>query len=369
MTTVNGLLLDLSIVIIIATSFAYLAKSLKQPLIPAYVITGIIIGPVLGLITDQTSIMFMSEFGIALLLFIVGLEMNLDRLKNVFLVSTFGGMVRSLVFFTLGFIIALFLGFISIEAMYIGVFLAFSSTMVVVKILADNKQLDSLHGRIIVGILLMEDIIAIIIMSALSTPTFSFLAVFISLIKVGILFVIAYLLSKWILPRMFRFAAKHTELLLLLSISVLLFFTSASLFMGKLLANIFSFLPENILMMIRPELSIIIGAFIAGIILGNLPYYIEIISRVTSLKDFFATMFFVSLGMTLVWMNSLVIPLILLILFASFIKPYVTLLLCGYFGYRKRPSFHTLFFTVSFMVRDVLMHVYGVVPQYELFLF
>jgi len=101
------------------------------------------------------------------------------------------------------------------------------------------------------------------------------------------------------------------------------------------------FLPENILVMLRPELSIIIGAFIAGLILGNLPYYVEIISRVTSLKDFFATMFFVSLGMGLVWINSLFIPVLILVLVIIFLKPYVTLILGGYFGYRRRPTFLT----------------------------
>ncbi len=338
---VNGLLLDISVVIIIATFFAYLAKFFKQPMIPAYILTGLLIGPVFGLITERATIQFMSEFGIALMLFIVGLEMNVDRLRHVFLVSTIGGLIRSIAFFTLGFIVAALLGFISIEAIYIGVFMAFSSTMVVVKILTDKRQLDTLHGRIIVGMLLVEDILAIIALSIFSTASFSLLAVTISILKVLLLLGLAVIGSKVVFPRIFKFAASNIELLLLMSISTLLFFTAASVYMGEILAHWLNFLPESILVMIRPELSIIIGAFIAGFMLGNLPYYIEIISRVNPLKDFFATMFFVSLGMELVWVNSILIPLIVLILFILFVKPLVTLFICGYFGYKKRPSFLT----------------------------
>ena len=104
---VNGLLLDMSIVIVIATIFAYFAKLFKQPMVPAYILAGVIIGPLLGLITDKTSIAFMSEFGIALMLFIVGMEMNMDRLKNVFRVATLGGTIRSMIFFTSGFVMIL----------------------------------------------------------------------------------------------------------------------------------------------------------------------------------------------------------------------------------------------------------------------
>jgi len=338
---VNSLLLDLSIVIIVATVIAYFAKFFKQPMIPAYILAGVVVGPILGLITDKTSIIFMAEFGIALMLFIVGLEMNLDRLKNVFKVAVLGGTIRSLTFFTCGFIIAMLLGFIRLEAIYIGIFLAFSSTMVVVKLLTDKKQLDTLHGRIIIGMLLMEDILAIFALSVFSTKTFSLLAVSIALLKVGILLILALLGSKFIFPRIFKFAASHIELLLLLSISTLLFFTAASMYMGELLANWFGFLPESVLVMLRPEISIIIGAFVAGFMLGNLPYYIEIISRVNPLKDFFATMFFVSLGMELVWMNSIIIPLIIITLVVLLIKPFVTFFVCGFLGYKKRPSFLT----------------------------
>jgi Kef-type K+ transport system membrane component KefB/Trk K+ transport system NAD-binding subunit len=281
----------------------------------------------------------MSEFGIALMLFIVGLEMNLGRLKNVFLISTLGSSIRSASFFIISFIAAMLLGFVKTEAFYIGIFFAFSSTMVVVKLLTDQQQLDTLHGRIIVGILLMEDILAIIVLSILSTKTFSFLAITISLIKVLILFGIALAGSRILFPKIFKFAATNIEMLLLLSVSTLLFFTSAAMHMGQIFAKILNFLPQDILTMITPEISMTIGAFIAGVMLGNLPYHFEIISRINPLKDFFGTMFFVSLGMGLVWIKDIIKPLIIFIVLILIVRTIITLIICGYFGYKKRPSF------------------------------
>jgi Kef-type K+ transport system membrane component KefB/voltage-gated potassium channel Kch len=336
---INSLLFDISIVIIIATLFAYIAKLFKQPLIPAYILTGLIIGPILGLISDQTSISFMSEFGIALMLFIVGLEMNINRLKNVSLISTLGGSLRSIIFFGLSFLIAILLGFIKVDAFYIGIFIAFSSTMVVVKILTDKQQLDTLHGRIIVGMLLMEDVLAIIVLSIISAETISILAITISLLKVLILFALAILGSKFIFPKLFGFAAENIEILLLLSISTLLIFTSLATYLGFILTKLLPFLSPEILSMIKPEISMTIGAFIAGVMLGNLPYHYEIISRVNPLKDFFATIFFVSLGISLVWVKSIFVPLIIFIGIIIIVKPIITLAICGAFGYKKRPSF------------------------------
>ena len=130
--------LDIGIVMIIATVLAYFVKFFKQPLIPAYVLTGIIIGPVLGLITNTEIIKTLSEIGIAFLLFIVGLEINIRKLKHVGLVASFGGIIQIVSTFTVAFILSLLLGFFVLESVYIALIVAFSSTMVVVKLLSDN---------------------------------------------------------------------------------------------------------------------------------------------------------------------------------------------------------------------------------------
>ncbi|MBL7054430.1 cation:proton antiporter, partial [Candidatus Woesearchaeota archaeon] len=132
----ENIFFDIGIIIIIATAFAFIAKALKQPLIPAYVLAGIVVGPVLGLVTNMSVISTLSEIGIAFLLFIVGLEIDLRKLKNVGLVSSLGGLIQVITVFTAAFAISVYLGFIYTEAVYLGLIIAFSSTMVVIKLLS-----------------------------------------------------------------------------------------------------------------------------------------------------------------------------------------------------------------------------------------
>ena len=319
----QNIFFDIGIIIIIATVFAFIAKILKQPLIPAYVLTGIVIGPFFGLITNTDVITTLSEIGIAFLLFIVGLEMDLRKLKDVGLVSSIGGMVQILSIFTVTFILSVFLGFIYTEAIYLGLIIAFSSTMVVVKLLSDKREIDTLHGRIIIGILLMQDIIAILALSVLTTiGDFSFLVLFLAIVKGIVVFLVAIGASKFLFPILFKFAAKSQELLFLAAVSVSFIFSILFYYIG---------------------FSIAIGAFVAGITLANLPYNIEIIGKVKSLRDFFAVIFFVSLGMELLLgcFETMFKPLLIFIMLIIFLKPLITMFLCSFFGYKKRTAFST----------------------------
>lgn len=319
----NNIFSDISLIIIVATVFGFLVKLIKQPLIPAYIITGIFIGPVLGLITNLDIITTLSEIGIAFLLFIVGLEINLTKLKNVGLVSSLGGFIRAIILFTFGFAIAIMFNFKEIEAVYIGLIISFSSTMVVGKLLSEKRELDTLHGRIVLGMLLLEDFIAILALSILTTLNdFSSTALFLSLLKGITIVAIAIIGSKYIFPNLFKFAAKSQELLFLLSLSICFLFVMLFYYIG---------------------FSIVIGAFIAGVTLANLPYNLEIIGKVKSLRDFFATIFFVSLGMGLITTSfkSIIGLLILMILFILIFKPIITMFICSFFGYKKRTGFLT----------------------------
>jgi len=316
----NNIFAELGIILIIATLFAYLAKALKQPLIPAYIISGLLIGPVLGLIKEVELISTLSEIGIAFLLFIVGLEIEFKRLRNVAQVSTLGGMLKMLILFMVGFIITRALHYDAITAVYLGIIIAFSSTMVVVKLLSDKRELDTLHGRIVLGMLLMEDFIAIIVLAMLANATFSIDTIIYSMLKIIFLIIISFFLSVYILPSIFKFAAKTKELLFLASISVLFFFSIFAMIL---------------------DISLIIGAFIAGVALANLPYSFEIISKVTSLKDFFATIFFVSIGMSISFgaISKIGVLLMILLGVVIFFKPIITMALITIFGYKKRPAF------------------------------
>src|SRR3989338_4619358 len=133
---------EIGIIIVIATVIAALARLFRQPLIPSYILTGIILGPFgLRLVTDIELIKTLSEIGIAFLLFVVGLEIDFKRLKNVGHIATLGALTRSVILFTIGFIAAALMGFLTLDATYLALMIAFSSTTVVIKVLSDKKEL------------------------------------------------------------------------------------------------------------------------------------------------------------------------------------------------------------------------------------
>jgi Kef-type K+ transport system membrane component KefB len=324
MAVVTGnLFVEIGFVIIIAALAAYIFRVLRQPQILAYVAVGVLITPVFGFVTDTSIVESMSIVGIAFLLFIVGLEMDLKSLRAVSLVSTLGGLIQVVLMFIFGYLIALALGFLSLESAYVGLMLAFSSTMVVMKLLSDKRELQTLHGRIVVGILLVQDIIAILALSILaSINDFSFSVLGTAFAKFVGLFALAYVTSKYVFPRIFNFAAKNQELLLITSLAVCFTFSLAFHFLG---------------------FSVAIGAFVAGLTLGNLDYNIEIIGKVKSLKDFFSLLFFVSLGMgiSVAVIKSMWLEIIVLMITIMLLKPLVIMAVCMLFKYTKRPSFMT----------------------------
>jgi len=323
-TLQTTLLFELGTILILAAIFAYIAKALKQPLIPAYVITGIIIGPmVLGLIQDIELIKSLSELGIIFLLFVVGVEIDLNKLKKVGWAAGVGGMFQVLMTFLCGFFVGSLLGFDTINSVYAGLIVAFSSTMIVIKLLSDEEEISTLHGRLILGILFVQDVLVILALALLglgeNASALAFLIIFIKGILLGS---VAYITNKFAIKPFFRFAAKSAELLFLLSIAIC--------FLFALFAHSLGF-------------SLAIGAFIGGVILANLPYNLNIIGRISPLKDFFSTIFFATLGMQLVLVNfhNLILPLILFLIIILILKPIFIMLILSVFGYGKRNAFVT----------------------------
>jgi|ETNmetMinimDraft_2_1059921.scaffolds.fasta_scaffold04189_3 Kef-type K+ transport system membrane component KefB len=314
------ILTEIGAMIIIATVFAYFVKIIKQPLIPAYILTGIILGPlVLGLVSDPELILSLSNIGIAFLIFTAGLEIKLKKLKEVGSVSSIGGILQIVIMFGIGFLVALGLGFTGTAPAYVALVVALSSTMIVVTLLAEKRELNSLHGRIVIGILLMQDIAAIVALTILSSDlTFNSI---VWVVGKAILFaIIALLLSKVANP-IFRSAADSRELFLLVSISFLFLFSIGAFF---------------------AELSIIIGAFFAGVALANSDYKTEILGNITPLREFFAVIFFVALGMQLKLISKEFVLLFFVLLFlVIIIKPVVIMFLVRLFHYKKRTSFFT----------------------------
>ncbi len=314
---------DIGIIIIAGTLAGFLMHIIKQPIMLGYILAGIILGPVTGIVTDIHTITILSEIGIAFLLFIVGIDLDLKKLKHVGGVASIGGLVQMLILFLIGLAVALAFGYSTLTSIYVGLIIMFSSTMIVLKLLSDNKQIDTLHSRIIIGTLLMQDVIAIISLSILSQlEHFNMISTFITLLT-GITLIIAiYFLAKFIFPYIFKKAAHSQELLFLLGLTV---------------CFAFSFMFE------KAGFSMAIGAFIAGVAIGNLPYNIEIGGRVKPLKDFFSVLFFTTLGLELVVGNysNIIYPLIALLVVVIIGKPIIITIIVALFGYKKRVAFIT----------------------------
>lgn len=290
-TTGHGLgdlLNNIGLCVIVAATLAFIANKLKQPAILAYLLAGVLIGPEIGfrLITDHEIIEVISEVGLILLLFIIGLEMDLKKLRASGKPVIATGITQFLLCVALGIPFFLLLGFRigdpnatggEFGLFYMAVAAAISSTMIVVKLLYDKFELDTVPGRITLGILVFQDIWAIIVLALqpnLRNPQFTPLA---ASFGKGILLVAASLLvSRYLLPRLFRSVAKIPELVLVMALAWCFLVCAAASYSG---------------------LSREMGALIAGVALSTFPYSLDVIAKVISIRDFFVTLFFVALGM------------------------------------------------------------------------
>lgn len=277
------LLSNIGLAIIAATVFALIAKALRQPLLLAYLAAGIVLGPKigLGLIKDEASITLISEIGLVLLLFIIGLDIDLKKLRSAGRTLLVSGVSQFLVCAALGIGCCLLMGFRlgggRFDALYLAVAMALSSTMIVVKILYDKFELTTLPGRITLGILVFQDIWAILFLALqpnLLNPGVA--SILLSFVKGAGLVLIGLLVSRYLLSHVFSFIAKIPELLLITAVS-------------------WCFLMSGIAGAIG--LSREMGALVAGVSLSTFPYNLDVISKVVSIRDFFVTLFFVGLGL------------------------------------------------------------------------
>jgi len=326
------LLWDIGLIIVASTVFAFFARLFKQPLILAYVLAGIVIGPFgpFPLITNRDIITTLAELGIAFLLFMVGLELDIKRLKDVGRVSAGCGLGQIVITFIFGFLLANLLGFPQMESLYIAFALTISSTMIVVKLLSDKGELDTLHGKIVLGTLLIQDVVTIMALAILTTlDAFSISSLLVSVITGFGLVFIAIISGRFILSPFLRFAAKSVELLFLTALTWCFVFSA------------FSYLAFSYLLGFDAPSLVAIGAFLAGVSLASFPYNLEVVGRVRSLKDFFATIFFVSLGMQVPLQIPLIQPVLLFSLFVLIGTPLIMITITALFGYGKRTSLLT----------------------------
>ncbi len=312
-----SILFSIALVVIIAAVLALISKLLKQELILAYIVAGIIIGPlVLGLIKDASLINGFAEVGIVFLLFVAGLEMSLKKLKSSVGTSFLAGIIQVASVTIAGFFVLMAFSFSRIESIWIALAISFSSTVVITKILSDKNELNTLHARLIIGIMLVQDVLAIIALAILSKD-FNPLFMLISLGKLVFIVGVAFLLNKVINP-IIKKAAKSSELLFVFSLAILFLFVGLSYLL---------------------KTSIATGAFIAGILLANTNFKLEIESKTKSLRDFFSVMFFVSIGL---WLNNIskevLWPLIPMLIVLFIVEPLFTALILRIKGYATRTS-------------------------------
>ena len=274
---------DLALIIVTATLLAFLARKTGQPTIIAYIITGLLLSSGLGLVSQSEMTSLFSELGLVFLLFLIGLEMELDRIKDVFKAVTIIGVLQMSLVFTAGFLLSLGIGFGIFEAIFVGTAVMFSSTALVVKLLADQEQISELHGKLDVGILLVQDVAVVIIMSMISSGMESFATVatrfFEVMILIGVISAISLGLSRYGLSKVLRSISENPHTLFIFGI------TWAFLFIS--LADAL-------------KISMEIGAFVAGLGLAQLPYSFEIQERVRPLTDLFMAIFFINFGLGII---------------------------------------------------------------------
>ncbi len=269
--------------ILAATVLAFISHYAKQPLLLAYIAAGVVIGPEMGLnlVSSKEDISVISEIGLILLLFMIGLEIDIKKLKESGKVLIMTGLLQFIICVALGFGFFAMLGFVmgdgKYDLFYLAVCCGLSSTAIVVKLLYSKFELDTLAGRITLGVLVFQDIWAIVIIGIqpnLANP--EVLGILMSFAKGGALVGISLLMSKFILPFLFKSIAKIPELVLVASLGWCFFICSVAAYM---------------------ELSLEMGALIAGVAISTFPYNLDVIAKVVSIRDFFVTLFFVALGM------------------------------------------------------------------------
>jgi Kef-type K+ transport system membrane component KefB len=289
---------DITLCILFAWVLGLLAHFSRQPLILAYLIAGFFIGPFgMGWVKSQDSISVISELGLIFMLFMIGLEIDLKKIVRAGKVILFaaggqlvGGCLLGILFF---WGIGLSIGGGKFDALYLCVACALSSTVIIVKVLYEKRELDTLPGRVTLGVLVLQDIFAILFLAVQpSLDNLQISVVLLSIGRVGVLVATALVLSRYVLPRLFHQIARRPELILLGALAW-------CFLIGEIAEKL--------------HLSREMGSLVAGVSLSTFPYALDVTAKVTTLRDFFITLFFVALGMTIPIPGLSVIGLALII--------------------------------------------------------
>jgi len=321
----TDIFVDISLVLTLTAVVAAIFSWFKQPLILAYLLVGVIAASS-GLFADIIqggALDFFAELGIAFVLFLIGLELRFSDIKQIGRAAVYVGMGQILFTLVFGFLLAsTILGLPADDSLILAVALTFSSTIIVVKLLSQKRDMESLYGRIAIGYLIIQDFAAVLTLVLITSIGVGggfgeFLATFVKgILLIGIILV----LNRFVLQKLFDLFAKNTEILFLTVISWALIFSTLSAYLG---------------------FSIEVGAFLAGLGLANLREQQQIASWIRPIRNLFVILFFLSLGLNLTF--AALVPLlglvIVLSLFVLVGNPLIMMIIMGFLGFRSRTSF------------------------------
>jgi Kef-type K+ transport system membrane component KefB len=303
-----------------------IAVRLRQPVLIAYIIIGIMVGPTgFELVQAHDQVDLLAQIGVAMLLFLVGLKLDLNHVRHIGPVALATGLGQLGFTILFGFILVMALGKGIMEALYVAVALTFSSTIIIIKLLSDKRELDSLHGRIAVGFLIVQDIAVVLAMMTMSTMRVagedSLITVLASLgMRVSAAALVMFVLMRFILPKIVSAMARSQELLLIFAIA-----------WGTGLAALGEW----------AGFSKEAGAFLAGFSLASTAYREAIGARLSGIRDFLLLFFFIDLGSKLDF-STLGDELFTAAILSAFVligNPFIVMAIMGYMGYRKRTGF------------------------------
>ncbi|HUE92172.1 cation:proton antiporter family protein [Pseudomonas sp.] len=317
---------EVAVLLALSALVGAIAVKLRQPLIIAYILVGILAGPaVLGLSSENEPLELLAEIGITVLLFVVGLKLDMRLVRTlgpVALATGLGQLTFTIIF---GYGLCYLLGLEWLTALYVAVALTFSSTIIIVKLLSDKGEIDSLHGRIAMGFLIVQDIAVVLAMLGLNLyqPSsgeqqgmhpLALLAILLGSLAV------LFLLMRYALPRLLDSMASSPELLMLIAIAWGILLAAGADTLG---------------------LSKEIGAFLAGFSLASTPLREAVASRLTSLRDFLLLFFFLHLGLQLDFahIHGQIGSALVLSAFVLIGNPLIVMAIMGWMGYRKRTGF------------------------------
>jgi len=323
---------EIAALLVLAAAGGFVGLLLRQPLIVSFIAVGILAGPSgLDIARSDASIDLLAELGIALLLFLVGLKLDVSLVRTLGKVALMTGLGQVAFTILFGFLLAVGLGLDPITSLYVAVALTFSSTIIVVKLLSDKREIDALHGRIALGFLIVQDLVVVAAMIALSawgvgaasTEAGDGAALWAVLQVFGyglILLLLVGLFIRYLANPLVERLAQAPELLVSFVIGWAALLAS--------LGDFFGFGKE-------------LGGLLAGVSLASTPFREAIAARLASLRDFLLLFFFIALGasLDLSGLGASVGPAIVLALFVLIGNPLIVLAIMGVLGYRKRTGF------------------------------